>query len=194
MNPFDAPAARRWRWRTGIAAAVLAASSAAALSSAAAQASAAPRPHATARVLAKTVVPLGGPAVIRLTADRAPAAILKPAQPVILCYLQVNDPHKSRHITTTINVVATVECDETVSALSIAVRLYRVSNGNEYEVANGGNSNRGNSFIQANAATNCSSGTYTADANGTITSPPGFNPPGTNPIGPTFSHYVNITC
>jgi hypothetical protein len=195
MKLPNAAAGRRWLRRAGIAAVVLAASSVTALPSAVAHATTAPRPHAAASALAKTVAPSAGPAAIRLTAGAAHATVSKPALSIISCTLQVNDPHKSGHVPGTINVTATIQCSQAVTALYIAVRLYYISsNGNEYEVASGSNSNSGKSFIQGNAATSCFNGTFAADANGTITSPPGYSPPGTNPVGPVFSRSVNITC
>jgi hypothetical protein len=94
------------------------------------------------------------------------------AQQTITCTLSIDNPHKSTHVPTTVNVVAHWVCTAPVSSLSMTVRLFRGST----QVGQGSSSNAGRATLNGNAAANCVNGTYHGTATGTVVFPPGYTP------------------
>jgi hypothetical protein len=93
-------------------------------------------------------------------------------QSTITCTLSIDNPHKSTHVPTTVNVVAHWVCTAPVSSLSMTVRLFRGST----QVGQGSSSNSGQATLNGNAAANCVNGSYHGTATGTVVFPPGYTP------------------
>jgi hypothetical protein len=106
---------------------------------------------------------------------------------VINCDLKINNPHKSTHVTGTINITATWTCTAPVSTLTIDIYLYR----NGLYVSEGHTSNPGGSYLMGNAATGCASGTYQGVALGSVVFPPGYTPPTQNLSVTSNSVYIS---
>lgn len=121
------------------------------------------------------------------------AYVVPPTDPTsnlatITCVITVDDPHNSHHVPDNVNVSSKIQCTSQVASLSIGVSLFQFG----FPVSYGGDSNFGNAFIKANAATLCVSGTYFAVANGTVIFPPGYWPIGGNIE--QISRQVDIRC
>jgi hypothetical protein len=132
----------------------------------------------------------GGDSSDRLNANRGPAAsgAASPADSVIVCTLQIQNPHKSTHVPGTVNIVATYSCSATVVELDIEITLYR----NGLYVSDGSDSVEVTSAMQANAATGCVSGTYQGVAIGHVQFPAGYEP--NTQAGDVVSNSVYISC
>jgi hypothetical protein len=98
---------------------------------------------------------------------------------VIVCdaveALAISNPHHSHHQPKNVNVIATVTCSKTVSAITLAVRLDR--NGKRVNAKTFTKLDK--SFLKGNASSGCkgTAGTYQGFADVRVTFPPGFDPP-----------------
>ena len=110
------------------------------------------------------------------------------AQQTITCTLSIDNPHKSTHVPTTVNVVAHWACTAPVASLSLSVKLYR----GVVQVGSGNSSNAGQAALNGNAAANCVNGQYLGTATGTVVFPPGYTPQSSTRS--VQSPVVSITC
>ena len=111
------------------------------------------------------------------------------AQATITCNHSIGNPHKSTHNPQNVNVVSRIQCTAPVASLAInPIRLYR----NFFQVASGSNSNVGQPFIQANAATFCIPANYDGRSWAYITFPPGYTPQTWS--GTVSSSLVFVSC
>jgi hypothetical protein len=185
--------------RTAIMAAALTAAAAGGLlaagSAAAAQVAAASAPSLAASTAAtdissQTFTLPAGVTVAHIGTGAVHATIVKP-DTTITCTLAVQNPHNSTHVPGTVNVVSTIKCTSAVSYLDMNVGLYLEG----VHVASGSNDASDTASLQANAATNCVSGSWSGGATGAVTYPAGYTP-STSDFGGTevFSPSVDITC
>jgi len=120
-------------------------------------------------------------------------APLVTSQADIICYLNVQNPHKSTHVPENVNVVATVSCNLPPAALALTVALYYWTGSSWVLVGIPGQVvNYGRSFIQANSATTCRNGLYEGAAAAEAVAPPGYVPPVAYADG--YSAPVPVTC
>jgi hypothetical protein len=91
----------------------------------------------------------------------------------ITCTLAIQNPHNSKHVSGTVNVVATWTCDAPVSSLSMAVALYFEG----APVRRATFRNAGQPSLQGNAAFPCAPGNWQGRAVGTVVFPPTYDPP-----------------
>jgi hypothetical protein len=141
-----------------------------------------------------TITPLPVPAAPG-TGTVAPFPAVQPAEPGlddIICDLNVQNPHKSTHVPTTVNDVATVSCNLPPAALGLTIALYYWTGKTWVLVGVGQATNYNQSYIQANASANCVSGTYEGAAEAEAVAPPGYVPPIAYGYG--YSVPVYVTC
>lgn len=93
---------------------------------------------------------------------------------IITCTAQINNPHHSVHVSTTVNVTASVTCTAPVSALSMTITL---SWDGYFINSCGPKSNAGSATISMNCAVPCQTGSWQGVAYGGIVFPPGYVPP-----------------
>ncbi|MEV4539018.1 hypothetical protein AB0J82_35125 [Asanoa sp. NPDC049518] len=123
--------------------------------------------------------------ILRVTAQ--PPANARAA--AITCELAAHNPHKSTHVSGTINVTATWTCSAPVTRLTVTARLWR----NVSTLVNQGyNETTGNRRAQANAAGGCTTGLYDGTTAGTVYYPPGYTP--ATMTGYDQGPAVNISC
>jgi hypothetical protein len=102
-----------------------------------------------------------------------PPGSVNPNLPIITCALTIDNPHKSTHVPSTVNVVAHWICDYPVASLSMNVQLFF----GVLQVGSGHSANVGQASLNGNAASNgCVTGTYYGYVQGTVTFPPGYTP------------------
>lgn len=117
-----------------------------------------------------------------------------------ICTLNVQYPHKSTHVPSTINVIGGVSCTGTPPAkMSLTISLYKWGHCTPtctwYTIAVGATkTNYNSSTISANAAGPCVNGTYEGYGNATITAPPGSTPAVLYLYGATNSANTISTC
>ena len=122
------------------------------------------------------------------TNDFAPGSGVAAPASVITCTVNVQNPHKSTHVPSTINEIATIACTGSMSELAQYVGLYH----NNVLVGEKYNSNTGSPVLTGNFATACSSGTWMGASSWLEVPPPGYYPPYSK--GVSYSTIVTITC
>ena len=138
--------------------------------------------------------------VIPHTSRAAPHAVVSG---VVVCTLNVQNPHASTHAVGKVNVVATISCknSQTGSAaaaaeLTLTVQLWRtVCTPSCHAVAwgpPGANTSYARPSVQANSSGPCYPGSYYGTGNGSIVFPPGSLPPTAPVYGP--GPQVSVIC
>ena len=116
--------------------------------------------------------PVKAPDTIEVTATSSAPPGSAAAAAVINCTVQINDPHKSTHLPTNVNVVGTVKCSASMASISMTVILF--NNGRLIGINT--KANVGKSSISVNAAANCIPSTYQGKGTATLVFPPGYFP------------------
>jgi len=95
------------------------------------------------------------------------------AQSIIVCDVEIADPHPSGHVPGTVDVVATVGCSAPMSAIGMTVRLFY--NTIQRGINSCGNSGKpGLTCVAATAP--CLPGAYQGKATAILSFPPGYEP------------------
>ena len=94
------------------------------------------------------------------------------AESSITCTISIDNPHKSTHVPTTVNVVSHWNCDAIVQKLTLDTKLYR----GVQQVGSGHSEGTGTFVLNGNAAASCVNGQYLGEATGTSRIPPGLQP------------------
>lgn len=105
---------------------------------------------------------------------------------VIVCDLQINNPHNSSHVFGTVNVVAKITCSSQV-AVSVTAYLYPPV---PYQPIRGA-TGRGTTTASSNAAKACTNGTYQGYATATVAIPAGYSGPSS---ASGYGNAINIIC
>jgi hypothetical protein len=132
---------------------------------------------AAAEVDVSRSVTVPKPTQPRLAATQTPqpsGAAAAAAAP-ITCYFKVDNPHKSTHVSTNVNVQAHTDCTGPVSSITLTVYLYTYPAGRLVGV-NGPKTASNTSSYRLNAAAACVMGQYYGYATTTVYFPPGYAP------------------
>lgn len=113
------------------------------------------------------------PQTVVVTATRSAPNGGVGAQSIITCTISIDNPHKSGHVIGTANVVSHWVCSGFVPRLTLSTKLWRSG----IQVGSGNSAANGSAWLNGNAAATCLNAQYQGTASGTVTFPPGYNPP-----------------
>ena len=128
-----------------------------------------------------------GKAYDGLRTSTGPGGASPQAGSSITCTISIDNPHKSTHVPTTVNVVSHWNCDAIVQKLTLDTKLYR----GVQQVGSGHSEGTGTFVLNGNAAVSLCQRTIPGEATGTVVFPLGYNPP-SGSAGPVDSGVVPI--
>ena len=110
-------------------------------------------------------------------------------QTTITCTVAVQNPHESKRAPAHVKVIGTISCTAPVQSLAMTLQLF---DGTMMVSQNKNCADQGAASLRCKTEAPCVSGTYVGFAAGTVTFPPGFQPPSWT--GTATSNTVSITC
>jgi hypothetical protein len=141
-----------------------------------------------AGVWAVPVSAQASPAGPRIEASK-PSVGSQPALLPISCTPSVDNPHKSTHVPTMVNIEGSVVCNEPVTSLSMTMYL---DSPTDQLYQSRAFVNYGQLTLSGNLAVPCVSGVWEGFNEAFVTFPPGYYPPTGNGVSnPTYS---KVTC